>query len=140
MQIKIKKLHPNAVIPSYAHVGDAGMDVRTVTDITLEPGIPVRIPTGLSMELPEGYVALIWDKSGLASKYGLKTLGGVIEHTYRGEYQVAMINLTQQPYEFKQGDKVAQLLIQPIVTADPIEVDQLSETERGDGSFGSTGN
>ena len=139
MQIKIKKLHPDAMTPSYAHAGDAGMDVHTVVDITLEPGVPVRIPTGLSIELPAGYVSLFWDKSGLSTKHGLKTLGGVIEHTYRGEYQVGMINLGTEPYTFSVGDKVAQLLIQPIVTAETVEVDELSETTRGIDAFGSTG-
>lgn len=140
MQIKIKKLHSDAVMPQYAHPGDAGMDLRTVEDIVLEPGVPARIPTGLAVELPEGYVSLFWDKSGLATKHALKTLGGVIEHAYRGEYQVGMINLGKEPYHFKKGDKVAQLLIQAIVTAEPIETDELSETIRGESGFGSTGN
>ena len=139
MQIKIKKLHPDAVMPQYAHSGDAGMDLRAIEDVTLEPGQPVRIKTGLAIELPEGHVALLWDKSGLSTKHALKTLGGVIEHTYRGEYQVGMINLGREAYTFQAGDKIAQLLIQPIVTADPVEVAELSETERGAGSFGSTG-
>ena len=114
--------------------------VGEVEDITLEPGVPVRIPTGLSIELPEGYVALFWDKSGLATKHALKTLGGVIEHTYRGEYQVGMINLGDKPHTFAKGDKVAQLLIQPIVTAEIVETNELSESERGEDGFGSTGN
>ena len=139
MEIKIKKLHANATMPQYAHPGDAGMDVRCTETITLEPGQFTRIPTGISIELPEGYVALFWDKSGLATNHALKTLGGVVEHTYRGEYQVGMINLGTEPYTFQEGDKVAQLLIQPIVTAVPIEVDELSETVRGEGGFGSTG-
>ncbi len=139
MEIKIKKLDPNAFMPEYAVAGDAGMDLRCIENVTLEPGVPTRIKTGLSIEFPEGYVALLWDKSGLATKYGLKTLGGVIEHTYRGEYQVGMINLTNNPHKFEVGDKVAQLLIQPIVTAEPIEVEELSHSERGEGAFGSTG-
>jgi len=139
MKIKIKKLDPSAVIPEYAVVGDAGMDLRTIEQITLEPGVPTRIKTGLAIELPEGYVALLWDKSGLATKYGLKTLGGVVEYTYRGEYQVGIINLTNKPYTFQPGDKVAQLLIQPIVTVEPVEVLELSDTERGTRAFGSTG-
>lgn len=139
MQIKIKKLHVDAVMPEYAHPGDAGMDIRTITDAVLGPGEFTRIPTGLSIELPEGYVALIWDKSGLATNYALITLGGVIEHTYRGEYQIGVINLGTEPYTFRKGDKIAQLLIQPVVTAEPVEVDELSETVRGTGAFGSTG-
>jgi len=140
MEIKIKKLHPNATLPEYALEGDAGMDLRCVEEITLEPGVPVRIKTGLAIEIPEGYVMLMWDKSGLATKHALKTLGGVIEHTYRGEHQVGMINLGKQNHTFYPGDKIAQMLIQPIITAVPVEVTELSETERGGAGFGSTGN
>ena len=140
MEIKIKKLHPNAVVPGYALAGDAGLDLRCIEEVTLEPGVPVRIKTGLAIEIPAGYVMLMWDKSGLATKYSLKTLGGVIEHTYRGEHQVGMINLGKESHTFRPGDKVAQMLIQPIITAVPVEVDELSETERGSGGFGSTGN
>lgn len=139
MEIKIKKLHPDAHIPEYAVAGDAGMDLRCIEQITLEPGVPVRIKTGLAIELPAGYVSLLWDKSGLSTKHALKTLGGVIEHTYRGEYQVGMINLGRENHTFYPGDKMAQMLIQPIVTAQPVEVTELSETERGGGAFGSTG-
>jgi dUTP pyrophosphatase len=96
------------------------------------------ISTGLSIELPEGYVSLIWDKSGIAND-GIKTMGGVIEHTYRGEYKVILINLSDKEYNIKKYQKIAQLLIQPIVTAEVIEVNELSQTTRGEGGFGSTG-
>ena len=139
MQIKIKKLNTQAIVPCYAHRDDAGMDLYCSEEIVLSPGVPVRIKTGIAVEVPAGYVVLIWDKSGLSTTHGLKTLGGVIEHTYRGEYQVGMINLSNEPFTFRAGDKVAQMLIQPVVTAEPIEVDELSRTERGEGGFGSTG-
>ena len=139
MELKVTKRHPDAVLPSYAHEGDAGLDLCALTEVVLEPGEPRKIPTGLSLELPEGYVALVWDKSGLSTRYALKTLGGVIDRTYRGEYQVGMINLGSEPYTFNKGDKIAQLLIQPIVTAQLSQVEQLSETERGEDGFGSTG-
>ncbi len=138
-EIKVKKLHEDAVIPEYAHPGDAGMDLRCVEDVTVEPGQKVMIGTGLAFEVPEGFVPLFWDKSGLAIKHGLKILGGVFEYTYRGEYIVGMINLNDTAYEFKKGDKIVQLLIQPIATASIVEVEELSETSRGDGGFGSTG-
>ena len=96
------------------------------------------ISTGIALEFPEGYVALIWDKSGVAAS-GIKSMGGVIEHTYRGEYKVIMFNTSKDNYSIKKGDKIAQLLIQPIVTAEVEEVSELSETERGSGAFGSTG-
>ena len=139
MKIKIKKLNENAVIPAYAHPGDAGMDLYASEDGVINPGERKLIGTGLSIELPEGYVSLIWDKSGLAAKRGITTLGGVIEYTYRGEYRVVMYNTSQEPHEVKAGEKIAQLLIQPIVSAEVEEVTELSETARGDGAFGSTG-
>lgn len=139
IKIKVKRLHADAVIPSYAHPGDAGMDVYSVEDYSLMPGERALIPTGLSIELPEGYVSLVWDKSGLAIKNGIKIMGGVIEYTYRGEYKVILLNTSKQVFEIKKGQKIAQVLIQPIITAEIEEVSDLSETLRGGGGFGSTG-
>jgi dUTP pyrophosphatase len=139
IQIKIKKLREDAIIPKYSHVGDAGMDLFSIEeDFILKPMERRLISTGLSIELPEGYVSLIWDKSGIAND-GIKTMGGVIEHTYRGEYKVILINLSDKEYNIKKYQKIAQLLIQPIVTAEVIEVNELSQTTRGEGGFGSTG-
>jgi dUTP pyrophosphatase len=139
IQIKVKKLRDDAIIPKYSHIGDAGMDLFSVEEnFVLKPMEKRLISTGLSMEIPEGYVALIWDKSGIANE-GIKTMGGVIEHTYRGEYKVILINLTNKDYEIKKYQKIAQLLIQPIETAKVVEVNQLSETQRGEKGFGSTG-
>ena len=138
LKIKIKRLNPEAILPSYAHKGDAGLDLFSCESCILQPGERKLISTGISAELPEGYVALIWDKSGVAAS-GIKTMGGVIEHTYRGEYKVIMLNTTKENYEIKKAQKIAQLLIQPIVTAEVEEVSELSETERGSGAFGSTG-
>ncbi len=139
IEIKVKKIHPDSIIPKYAHPGDAGMDLFSIEDnYTLKPLERKVFGTGLQFELPEGYVCLIWDKSGIASK-GIKTMGGVIEHTYRGEYKVILFNTTSENYEVKRGDKIAQLLIQPIETAKILEVNELNETPRGDGGFGSTG-
>jgi len=139
MQIKIKKLNPDAIIPRYALPGDAGMDLFSAEDVTIMPGERHPIATGLSIELPEGFVSLIWDKSGIALKKGLMKMAGVIEHTYRGEYKILLLNTSKEEVEIKKGDKIAQLLVQPIVTAEIIEVDKLSETDRGAGGFGSTG-
>jgi len=138
VKIKIKKLNPNAIIPKYSHVGDAGMDLFSIENLILKPKHRVLIKTGLSIELPKGYVALVWDKSGIALK-GIKTMGGVIEHTYRGEYKIILVNLSSENYEIKKGQKIAQLLIQKIETAEVEEVNELSETIRGTGGFGSTG-
>lgn len=139
MKIKIKKLHPDAIIPKYAHEGDAGMDLFSIEDAEILPGERKLIGTGLSIELPKGYVSLIWDKSGVAYKNGIKTMAGVLEYTYRGEYKILLFNTSSEPFIIKKGQKIAQLLIQPIETAEVEVVKDLSETTRGDGGFGSTG-
>ncbi len=138
MRIKIKKLHPDAIIPKYSYKGDAGMDLHSTEDIFLRPNHRAVVKTGLSIELPKGYVALVWDKSGIA-KEGITTLAGVGDSGYRGEYKIVMINLSSRDYFIKKGQKIAQLLIQPIITAKIKEVDELTQTERGEGGFGSTG-
>lgn len=139
MKIKIKKLVPEAIIPSYSLPGDAGMDMYSVEDAVIEAGERKLISTGISIELPEGFVSLVWDKSGIALKKGIKTMGGVIEHTYRGEYKIILFNTSKEKFEIKKGDKIAQVLIQPIVTAEIEEVEELSDSVRGKGGFGSTG-
>lgn len=138
MLLKVKKLNSSAILPKYAHKGDAGLDLFSCEDTVLYPGESKMVSTGISTEFPEGYVALIWDKSGVAAS-GIKTMGGVIEHTYRGEYKVVMLNTGKNPYPVKKGQKIAQLLIQPIVTTQVEEVRELGESIRGDGAFGSTG-
>jgi dUTP pyrophosphatase len=105
----------------------------------LLPGEYKAIPTGISIEIPDGYVSLVWDKSGLAIKNGLKTLGGVIDAGYRGEYMIGMINLGSAPYTFEKGHKVAQILIQKIEQVQFDYVDELSETDRGESGFGASG-
>jgi len=139
IKIKIKKLTPEAKIPAYAHEGDAGMDLFSCgEDFILKPKYRKLIGTGISIELPPGFVALIWDKSGIANN-GIKTMGGVIEHTYRGEYKVILANLSSKNYEIKKGQKIAQVLIQKVETAEIEEVSSLSESVRGDKAFGSSG-
>jgi dUTP pyrophosphatase len=139
MKIKLKRLYPDLQIPSYAHSGDAGLDIYSLENVAIKPGERHHFKTGFSLEMPSGYVALIWDKSGLASKSGLTNFGGVIEYTYRGEYGVVLYNAGEEEYSIKKGDKIAQLLIQKIETAEIEEVDELSESPRGEGGFGSTG-
>jgi len=140
LKIKIKKLHPDAIVPQYAHPGDAGMDLFSVEeDFVLKSGERVGIKTGISVELSEGYVALVWDKSGVALKSGVKTMAGVMDSGYRGEYMVVLINLSGQNYEIKKGQKIAQILIQKVESPEIEIVDELSDTSRGVGGFGSTG-
>lgn len=139
MKIKVKKLNPDAKLPFYAHPGDAGMDIFAAEETILEPGKPVRVRTGIAVEIPAGCVGLCWDKSGLATNHSLKTVAGVIDSGYRGEIMVGLINLGEEPYIFHQGDKVTQMLIQKVEQPEIVEADELSETSRGAGGFGSTG-
>ena len=137
--IKIKKLNENATLPKYAKPGDAGMDFYSNEEVILEPNQRKLISTGISMAIPEGYVGLFWDKSGIASKFGIKTMAGVIDSGYRGEIKILLHNLSTEKFEVKKGMKIAQMLIQPVEQKQIIEVDLLDQTERGEGGFGSTG-
>lgn len=139
MKLKIQKLDKNAKIPSYAHEGDAGLDLFALNKTEIKKGDFIAIPTGISMEIPKGYVGLIWDKSGLSINSGLKVLGGVIDSGYRGEIKVGMINLGNSNHVFESGDKISQILIQKIEHVDIQEGLELSKTKRGKGGFGSTG-
>lgn len=139
MKIKIKKICRDAKVPKYALSGDAGMDLFCVEDCILKPSVVCSIKTGIAMELPQNYVALVWDKSGMAIKNSLKTVGGVIDSGYRGEIVIGMINLGKSDYVLKSGDKVAQLLIQKIEHPEIVEVKELTNSDRGVAGFGSTG-
>ena len=136
--IPIQKLNPNAKTPSYAHTGDAGMDLYSCEKVLLQPQDRKLVATGIAMAIPSGYVGLIWDKSGIARK-GVKTMGGVIDASFRGEIKVIMLNLSKDVYTIEAGDKIAQMLIQEVKQKKIIEVKDLEKTERGEGGFGSTG-
>ncbi|MCK5059957.1 MAG: dUTP diphosphatase [Candidatus Pacebacteria bacterium] len=139
MRLKVKKLFPEARVPHYARKGDAGLELYAREKVTLLPGERASIPTGIAIEIPEGYVSLIWDKSGISHNYGIKTLGGVIDFGYRGEYKVGVVNLSKEAYTFEKHHKVAQLLIQKIECVEVEETKELSESERGLQGFGSSG-
>ncbi len=139
VKIKIKKLHPDAVIPHYAHEGDAGMDIYSVEDTVIPAGERKIIKTGIAMEYSPEYTTLIWDKSGMAANFGIKVMGGVFEHIYKGEYMIILLNTSKEDYQVKKGQKIAQVLVQPIVHAEVEEVDELENSSRGEGRFGSTG-
>lgn len=139
MQLFIKKVYPDAVVPQFAHHNDAGMDLYTRESVTILPGQRVQISTGIAMQIPDGYVGLMWDKSGLSHKGGLKTLGGVIDAGYRGEVFVGLCNLGDVAYSFEAGQKVAQLIIQKIEQPTLVVVEELEDSKRGTGAFGSTG-
>lgn len=139
MNLHIKKLHPKAKLPTYAHPGDAGMDIYALEEVVVEAGKRALIKTGIAMAIPAGYVGLLWDKSGLANKHGLTIIGGVIDAGYRGEILVGLLNTTEESHTFELGDKVTQMLIQPVISPTLVEVEELDETTRGEGRFGSTG-
>ena len=144
MELKIKKLHPKAILPTYGSAGAAGADLYALPEgdpIVINPGETVMIHTGLSMAIPEGYVGLNFARSGLASKRGLAPANkvGVIDSDYRGEISVFLRNNSNEDFTIHPGDRVAQLLLMPVALPEIIEVDELSDTERGAGGFGSTG-
>ena len=129
-------------LPSYAKAGDAGADLATRIDFTINPGERMLVPTGISIALPNGYVALVHPRSGLAIKHGISMVNtpGTVDAGYRGELQVILINhdLTQ-PVSFKKGERIAQLVIQKVERADFVEVSDLPGSDRSSGGFGSTG-
>ncbi|MBU1727696.1 dUTP diphosphatase [Patescibacteria group bacterium] len=139
MILKVKKLREDAKLPEYAHHGDAGFDIYGMEHIEIKPGERKMIPTGLSFEVPEGHVMLVWDKSGLAKNFGLHNLAGVIDSGFRGEVNILIINHGSEVHVFEKHDKIAQALIQKVERVEFEEVDGLSETLRGGGGWGSTG-
>lgn len=138
MKIKIKKLKENAKLPSYAHPGDVGMDLYAMETVTIKPMEHYRFWHGFALEFPEGYAAIVKDKSSI-SKAGLSQMGGVFDAGYRGEYNTHLVNLSSEPYTVEERDKVSQLVIFPVAIAELEETDTLSESARGEGMFGSTG-
>ena len=137
--MKIKLLHENAKAPARATEHAAGYDIYCNEHITLKPGARGLISTGFAMSIPHGMVALIWPRSGLAGKHGIDSLAGVIDSDYRGEVRVALINHGDSLVEFKPGDRIAQMLVQPVYQQPVVLVDNLEDTQRGAGGFGSTG-
>lgn len=137
--VKVKRLEADARLPTYGRPGDAGLDIHTTESHILLPGERRLFRTGIALEIPPGTVALVWDRSGLAAKHGITAIGGVIDHTYRGECRCALLNTSDEPYEVKRGDRIAQILIQPVCTAEIEEVEELSDSIRGAGGFGSSG-
>ena len=141
--IKVKRLKENAVIPTYGSAEAAGADLYACLQepVTIEPGATVFVPTGVAMELPVGYVGLIYARSGLACKKGLAPANkvGVIDSDYRGEFIVALHNHGNEPQTVASGERIAQLVITPVFTPGFEETDILSDTQRATGGFGSTG-
>lgn len=142
MRIHVNLLHPDAILPRYAHgpEEDAGMDLHAVEDVLLEPGVPALVPTGLAIELPAGYEAQIRPRSGLALRHAitLPNAPATIDPGYRGEIRVILLNLGRAPYLVRKGDRIAQMVIARYEAIEWVEA-ELSHSRRGAGGFGSSG-
>lgn len=142
MRVLVQRLDPGLPLPAYAHPGDAGLDLRTRVDATLEPGQRELLPTGLAIALPDGYAAFVHPRSGLAARHGIGVVNGpgTIDAGYRGEIHVCLINLDPRvPVTFERGDRIAQLVVQELPRVELIEVQHLPGSARDAGGFGSTG-
>ena len=143
MEIKIKKIRQDAMLPKRGSEFSAGVNLYACADETvmIPPGETAFIPIGISAEIPEGYAGFIFARSGLASKEGLAPANkvGVVDSDYRGEFYIALHNHSASVKQVRKGDRIAQMIVMPVVMADYIECDELSDTERGAGGFGSTG-
>jgi len=139
LDIKVKKINKDSKLPTYAHQGDVGLDLYALENYNLQAGERRVFFVGFALEFPEGYAAIVKDKSSLPKNGGLHVLGGVFDAGYRGEYNVNLVNLGSESYEIKTGDKIAQLVIFPVAIASLTEVEDLTDSSRGEGRFGSTG-
>lgn len=135
---QVKKLADNATLPAKGNPTDAGIDIFTNESKTLKPGERHMFSTGIAVAIPEGYVALLWDRSGLGSR-GIHRLAGVIDAGYRGEWKVVLVNLSDEPVEIMAGDKIVQCVLQEFTPAEITEVEELPESLRGEQGFGSSG-
>lgn len=142
VEVLIRRLDPAVELPSYAHPGDAGADVVSTVDVTLGPGERAMVPTGISLALPQGYVALVHPRSGLAARFGVSIVNapGTVDAGYRGEVKVLLVNHDPRAsVEIRRGDRIAQLVFQRFEQARFVEVDRLPGSDRGAGGHGSTG-
>jgi dUTP pyrophosphatase len=142
MSLRVARLDPRATIPSRAHPGDAGLDLYAIEEATLAPGERASIPTGIAIEIDPGHAALVLPRSGLATRHGISVVNapGLIDAGYRGELRVLLLNNDpSETFELAAGDRIAQLVIVAVSLGEPLEVEALSETARGDGGFGSSG-
>ena len=142
MKVPVKRLDPDLPIPAYARPGDAGLDLLAAEDMDIAPGERTAIPTGIAVAIPSGYAGFVHARSGRALREGLALVNapGLIDAGYRGEVRVIVVNLDSiEPIYVKRGDKIAQLVIQRVESAEWIEMDELPGSQRGEGGFGSTG-
>ena len=142
MKIPVRRIDPDLPIPVYARAGDAGLDLLAAADVDIPPGARTAIPTGIAVAIPEGYAGFVHARSGRALREGLALVNapGLIDSGYRGEIRVIVVNLdAAEPIYIKRGDKIAQLVIKPVEHVELVEIDELPESQRGKGGFGSTG-
>jgi len=142
LEIAILRLDAELPLPAYAHPGDAGADLLTTVDVSLMPGERALVPTGIALALPEGYVAFVQPRSGLAARHGVSIVNtpGTVDAGYRGEIKVLLVNLDRhEPVDLRRGDRIAQLVVQRVEKARFVEVEVLPGSARGAGGYGSTG-
>jgi dUTP pyrophosphatase len=142
VRLAVQRLHPAAVLPTRAHASDAGFDLHALQGATLRPGERAMVPTGIAIALPEGHAGLVLPRSGLAARHGIALVNapGLIDEGYRGELRVLLLNTDRtEPFAIAPGDRIAQLVLVRVSLTEPVEVEALDATERGDGGFGSSG-
>lgn len=141
MKIPLHRIDLQLPVPQHAHPGDGGVDLHAAHDLKLEPGERAVVRTGIALAIPEGYAGLVTPRSGLAVRTGVTVLNGpgLVDAGYRGELMVPLVNLGSEPVELTRGERIAQLVITPVIEQEFVEVDELPDSPRGDGGFGSTG-
>jgi dUTP pyrophosphatase len=141
-ELPVRRLDPSLPLPAYAHPGDAGADLRAATDVVLPPGGRATVGTGIAIAVPDGYAAFVHPRSGLASRHGVTLVNapGTVDAGYRGEVKVVLLNTDpDEPFTVRRGDRIAQLVVQPVTRARFLDAAELPPTPRGEGGFGSTG-
>ena len=142
VEVLVQRLDPGLPMPAREHPGDAGLDLRSRLDVRLEPGGRSLVPTGIAIALPSGFAAFVHPRSGMALRHGVTVLNapGTIDAGYRGEISIILVNHDRfEPFDIARGDRIAQLIVSPVVTAAMVEVSDLPGSHRGSGGFGSTG-
>jgi dUTP pyrophosphatase len=141
-ELPVRRLDPSLPLPAYAHPGDAGADLRAATEVVLPPGGRATVGTGIAIAVPDGYAAFVHPRSGLASRHGITLVNapGTVDAGYRGEVKVVLLNTDpDEPFTVRRGDRIAQLVVQPVTRARFLDAAELPPTPRGEGGFGSTG-
>lgn len=141
MQIPLQRLDGELPIPAHAHPGDAGVDLYARESVRLDTGERAVVPTGIAVAIPDGFAGLVTPRSGLAARHGISVVNGpgLVDSGYRGEIKVVLVNLSNEPFEIERGDRIAQFVVIPVAVQELVPVEELPESTRGSGGFGSTG-